>query len=960
MEPRRAIRMPALEPDPIFPRPEPRRAIRMPALEPDPDAARPEPHGSLPMPALEPDPDAARPAEFWTLSGRGRCMPRLPEPTPPSNLISFMMERLGMGDEPSPSLEPGQRPVGRSRNNMAMARRGQDTENAEGAVAALPGHGRGLWRGRGVVLPGIRERDVTVPSRGQPHAAAAPTSSPQGPQPVLPPTPTSGMLPAASKPAPALKPVAKGTPLSMGLNLIKIHCQNEAVYQYHVTFSPEVECQTTRCAMMKEHWKVTGDTTAFDGTILYLPILLTELVTVKSRRKSDGEEVSITIQLTKTLKPSSDLCIPLYNVVFRRVMRILGMELIRRDFFEPERATILHRYRLQIWPGYSVSIRKKDGGLFLLADSIHKVIRSDSVLDVMHSINKQSVSSFRDECAKQLLGNTVITRYNNRTYCISDIDWNKTPKDSFTLASGEEITFADYYRKTYGVTIRDLDQPLLVSTPRVKQTPGGKSSLDSILLVPELSFMIGISDLKGSRAAKDVMREMAQSPRQHYERLTSLLRRIKDNADASGELMRWGLSLDQDICRTEGRVLPMERVNLRHSSFIPGKDLSWHKEITREASISVINLHFWLLLYPKRLQDVAKDLVTTMEKVCGPLGMQVNRPVMVKLVDDHISTYGKAIQDFLQNHENVQLVLCITPSSREDLYSSIKKLCCVNSAVPSQVISAQSLMGHLVKTRSVVQKVLLQINCKLGGELWGVDIPLKELMVVGIDVYHSRSKRQCSAVGFVASMNQTLTKWYSRVVLQMPHQELAESLQVCLSYTLQQFYKENHYLPKKVIVYRDGVSDSQLNTVLQYEIPQMQESFSFFKYQPSMVFMVVQKQISTTFYTVTGEQFGPPPPGAVIDHTVTSLDWQDFYLLAHSSHQGFGVPTRYICLLNTSNPSNEHLQRLTFKLCHLYWNWPGTVCVPAPCKYAHKLAFLSGQILQHQPNQQLNNKLFFL
>lgn len=40
-------------------------------------------------------------------------------------------------------------------------------------------------------------------------------------------------------------------------------------------------------------------------------------------------------------------------------------------------------HRLQIWPGYCVSIRKKDGGLFLLIDAIHKVIRSDSVLNVM-------------------------------------------------------------------------------------------------------------------------------------------------------------------------------------------------------------------------------------------------------------------------------------------------------------------------------------------------------------------------------------------------------------------------------------------------------------------------------------------------------------------------------------------------------------------------------------------------
>ncbi|XP_061862476.1 piwi-like protein 2 [Colius striatus] len=97
-----------------------------------------------------------------------------------------------------------------------------------------------------------------------------------------------------------------------------------------------------------------------------------------------------------------------------------------------------------------------------------------------------------------------------------------------------------------------------------------------------------------------------------------------------------------------------------------------------------------------------------------------------------------------------------------------------------------------------------------------------------------------------------------------------------------------------------------------------------------------------------------------MDHTVTSLEWQDFFLLAHCPRQGCSVPTRYICLLNTANLSCEHLQRLTFKLCHLYWNCSGTVRVPAPCKYAHKLAFLVRRVLHCKPNLQLCNRLLFL
>ncbi|NWX43206.1 PIWL2 protein, partial [Steatornis caripensis] len=246
-----------------------------------------------------------------------------------------------------------------------------------------------------------------------------------------------------------------------------------------------------------------------------------------------------------------------------------------------------------------------------------------------------------------------------------------------------------------------------------------------VLLVPELTFVTGVTDIrKDSQMLKDVTREMLQSPRQHYARLTSLLRRIKDSPEASQELLCWGLSLDSDIHKTQGRVLPMERINLRHSSFVPAEDLSWNREVTREASISAIDMNYWLLLYPKRLQDLAKGLVATMESVCGPIGMRVSRPAMVELKDDRIETYARTILSVLGNEEKVQLLLCLTSSSREDLYRAIKKLCCVQAPVPSQVISMQSLTGQPGKIRSVVQKVLLQMNCKLGGELWGVDIPL--------------------------------------------------------------------------------------------------------------------------------------------------------------------------------------------------------------------------------------------
>ncbi|NXN19805.1 PIWL2 protein, partial [Indicator maculatus] len=246
-----------------------------------------------------------------------------------------------------------------------------------------------------------------------------------------------------------------------------------------------------------------------------------------------------------------------------------------------------------------------------------------------------------------------------------------------------------------------------------------------VLLVPELAFMTGLPEKRrDSRMVKEVMRELHQSPRQHYQRLTNLLHRIRAKPEALQELTRWGLRLEPDIHMTQGRILPSERINLRHSSFTPSEELIWSKEVTREASISTISMRHWLLVYPRKLQDLARDLVITMENICSPLGMQISRPALVELKDDRIETYAKGIRSFLSAEDKVQLLLCLISGNREDLYAAIKKLCCLQSPVPSQVINAQSLGSQFNKMRAVVYKVLLQINCKLGGELWGVDIPL--------------------------------------------------------------------------------------------------------------------------------------------------------------------------------------------------------------------------------------------
>ena len=61
----------------------------------------------------------------------------------------------------------------------------------------------------------------------------------------------------------------------------------------------------------------------------------------------------------------------------------------------------------------------------------------------LYTTNKQN---FQEEATRQLVGSIVLTRYNNRTYRVDDIAWDKNPQSTFVDHTGKAITFIDYYK----------------------------------------------------------------------------------------------------------------------------------------------------------------------------------------------------------------------------------------------------------------------------------------------------------------------------------------------------------------------------------------------------------------------------------------------------------------------------------------------------------------------------------
>ncbi|KAG1974044.1 piwi-like protein 1 [Pimephales promelas] len=752
-----------------------------------------------------------------------------------------------------------------------------------------------------------------------------------------------------------------GTAIELRANFMRLLSRPLwALYQYHVDYKPPMESRRLRSALLFQHEETLGKAHTFDGAILFLPNKLHNTETVLCSETRNGEKVEITVTLTNELPPSSPVCLQFYNILFRRILRILNMQQIGRHYYNPDDPFNIPQHRLTIWPGFVTTILQYESSIMLCTDVSHKVLRSETVLDFMYSLRQQCGDQrFAEACTKELVGLIILTKYNNKTYRIDDIAWDHTPNNTFTKGD-TEISFKNYFKTQYGLDITDGNQALLVSHVK-RPGPAGRPPPGPAMLVPEFCYLTGLTDKM--RADFNIMKDLAShtrlSPEQRESRINRLISNIDRNGDVQNELTTWGLSFENRLLSLNGRVLPSERIiqGSRAYEYNPWA-ADWSKEMRGLPLISCMNMDNWLMFYTRRNADVAQGLLQTLNRVAGPMGIRMQRAIMIEY-EDRQESLLRALQQNVARE--TQMVVVILPTNRKDKYDCVKKFLCVDCPTPSQCVVARTISKPQA-LMTVATKIALQMNCKMGGELWSVEIPLKQLMIVGIDCYHDTAAGKRSIGALVASLNHGMSRWFSKCVLQNRGQEIIDALKGSLQAALKAYLKYNNCLPSRIIVYRDGVGDGMLQSVVDYEVPQIMQSIKTLgqDYEPKLTVVVVKKRISSRFFARIDGKIANPPPGTVIDSEVTRPEWYDFFIVSQAVRFGCVAPTHYNVIFDSSGLKPDHMQRLTYKLCHMYYNWQGIVRVPAPCQYAHKLAFLVGQSIHKEPNMNLDDFLYYL
>jgi aubergine-like protein len=71
-------------------------------------------------------------------------------------------------------------------------------------------------------------------------------------------------------------------------------------------------------------------------------------------------------------------------------------------------------------------------------------------------------------------------------------------------------------------------------------------------------------------------------------------------------------------------------------------------------------------------------------------------------------------------------------------------------------------------------------------------------------------------------------------------------------------------------------------------------------------------------------------------------------------------PTHYVVIADTAQTKPDLIQKFAYVCSFMYYNWPGTVRVPAMTQYAHKLAGLIGNNVRANPGKALDKTLYYL
>ncbi len=100
-------------------------------------------------------------------------------------------------------------------------------------------------------------------------------------------------------------------------------------------------------------------------------------------------------------------------------------------------------------------------------------------------------------------------------------------------------------------------------------------------------------------------------------------------------------------------------------------------------------------------------------------------------------------------------------------------------------------------------------------------------------------------------MNQDINKFYSRVILVPQGKQLVTELGFVFKDAISTYFKQNKNLPTDILIYRDGISESQTKRLFYTEVSNLIDTFPKIHkdYSPKLAYILVNKRVNHKFFT---------------------------------------------------------------------------------------------------------------
>ncbi|KAJ6527862.1 Piwi domain-containing protein [Mycena vulgaris] len=562
-------------------------------------------------------------------------------------------------------------------------------------------------------------------------------------------------------------------------------------------------------------------------------------------------------------------------------------------------------------------------------------------------------------------------------------------RETFTRRDGSSASIAEYFRQM-------LNRPLVY--PGLPCIQVGRHEVGKGALVPmELCSVLPDQPLRTSLTEKLTEERTRFSSLPPAERRREVQTGLQVLGYGQSEYVReFGLSVQTPMIMTEARVLPPPTLRYRPA---PGSREATARPENGQWSMKykhfykAATIQSWALLsyesesdptYRERFRaEIAPNIVKSFVKGCRDAGAVSRRrlcilaslirikslginvverdPVVTKHLDDRVDIMKQLNeaerQCVARSGKTPSLFFVVVPGkNHQEMYRTVKNWGDVTRGIPTQCMK----QGNCSKTAPQLWlNVAHKVNAKLGGinMILNDGVPLlgdaqNGTMVMGADVAHPSaglSSTQGSYAAVVSSVDAHASKYVATMRAHEGGQELilGSELQEMTVALLQQYmlYRQNENIrlnaaPKRIIFYRDGVSEGQFQAVVDEELPQIKAAFNTLRPRPKITLVVVVKRHHFRFF----DQDRNCVAGTVVDRDVVHPTGFDFYLQSHShgGKRGTSRPAHYAVLYDENNLTPDQMQALSFALCHVYARSNRAVSIPAPIHYADRVGGRGG------------------